>query len=360
MIPLLSAQECAARLNVVFPRGVFDPVMSSPLAGAAVATLLYVDAVALPVGPVDFWARPSMVMWMSGETLSRVSVEERREWREAAARGRRAVEAVLTAWRVPIAAGYADNSRETLRDETFRLWREAGAIRERPGVPKNSSKGRWALEPHFAALFEPSLDSSGVEAAAAKWQEQHLSPGARVRLQFELSQSDADHGVAVTLPGGAGMRLLEPGAASLILKTVIERWAPTRLGRPYVVTISEPGDKIYMADERLLGRLGLSINVSQLLPDAIIADIRDDFVQFWFIEAVNTDGEVHEERRRALLSWAQSHGIREEDCSFLTAFRSRNDPAARKRLKSLASNTYAYFADEPEHELAWYAIAPSD
>ncbi|WP_251439251.1 BsuBI/PstI family type II restriction endonuclease [Microbacterium sp. USTB-Y] len=355
MIALLPADECVARLNVIFPRAVFDSVMSSPLAGQAVAALLYVDAVA--IGTVDFWARPSMVMWFSGDTMARSEVDERREWRSAAVRGRRAVESVLESWHVPLTASYADNSRETLRDETFRLWREAGAIRERAGVPKNSSKGRWALEPHFAALFDPSLDESALEAAAANWQKEHLSPGAKVKLQFERSQSQADHGVAVELPGGAGTRRLEAGVASLILKTVIEKWAPLRLAHPFVVTISEPGDKIYMADEKLLGQLGLQINVSALLPDAIIADIRDDgAVQFWFVEAVNTDGEIHEARRADLIKWATSHGIQEGYCSFLTAFKSRNDAAARKRLKSLASDTYAFFADEPDHELAWYRV----
>lgn len=355
MRTVLTPEQCAERLNVIFPRAAFDSVMSGPLAGAAVATLLYVDAIA--IGPVDFWARPSMVMWMSSETLTHDTPEQRREWRTAAERGRKALETVLSSWGVPPAAGYADNSRETLRDETFRLWREAGAIRERPGVPKNSSKGRWALEPHFAALFDADLEQSAFEEAAHRWQDDHLSPGAKLRVQFAVNQSEVDHGVPVTLPSGGGARTLEPGIASLILKTVIEEWAPNRLGQPYVVTISEPGDKLYTADERLLGRLGLSINVSALLPDAIIADVRDDYVQFWFVEAVNTDGEIDDERRRDLLNWASSHGIRAEDCSFLTAFTSRNSPAARKRLKDLASNTYAYFADEPHHELAWYSLA---
>lgn len=113
MRPLLSPLDCAERLNVVFPRAAFDTVMSSPLAGAAVSTLLYVDAVA--VGPIDFWARPSMVMWMSNDTIARDSPEERIEWRSAAQKGRRALESVLESWEIPLTSGYADNSRETLR-----------------------------------------------------------------------------------------------------------------------------------------------------------------------------------------------------------------------------------------------------
>ena len=157
------------------------------------------------------------------------------------------------------------------------------------------------------------------------------------------------------LPNNGGTRTLEAGAASLILKSLIEEWAPARLSKPYVVTISEPGDKLYTADAALLKLLGITVNVSDLLPDAIIADVADEF-NFWFVEAVNTDGEINEQRKLRLLQWAQDQGINPSQCRFITAFISRNSPSARKRLKDLASGTFAYFADDPGHELAWYPI----
>ncbi|WP_443046000.1 hypothetical protein [Streptomyces sp. GQFP] len=40
----------------------------------------------------------------------------------------------------------------------------------------------------------------------------------------------------------------------------------------------------------------------------------------------------------------------------MTAFESRNSAPARKRLKDLATGTWAWFADEPHHELAWYKV----
>lgn len=356
MRPIITAEEATKRLLVIFPRSAFDTVMSSPLAGAAVAALIYVDAVANDPENL-FWARPSMVTWMSEVMREQTSEEDRLAWRQEAARGSKALSGLLQAWGVPDTPGYADNSRETLRDETFRKWREHSALKERRDLPKTSGAGRWSMEPHFADLFDPSLTESAVEIAAAEWREKHLSPAAKIRVRFAAEGEHTAHAVTVTLPNGAGTRTLETGRASLILKGVIEDWAPKRLQNPYVVSVSEPGDKIFTADAKLLSYLGVAINVSNLLPDALIADVCDDTVDFWFVEAVNTDGEINEARKHDLLEWAEQQSIEPTRCQFLTAFSSRNDPAARKRLKDLAEGSYAYFADEPGHELAWYAIS---
>ncbi len=356
MRAVITAEEATRRLLVIFPRTAFDAVMSSPLAGAAVAALIYVDAVADE--PMKFfWARPSMATWMSEVMREQYSDDDRLAWREAAAKGAKALSGLLQGWGVPDASGYADNSRETLRDETFRKWREHGALRERLDLPKTSGNGRWIMEPHFADIFNPALSERAVGFAAAEWREAHLSPAAKLRVRFAIEGEQAAHAVTVAMPNGAGTRMLEVGRASLILKGVIEDWAPNRLRNPYVVSVSEPGDKVFTADAMLLTYLGVTINVSNLLPDSLIADVNDDAVDFWFVEAVNTDGEINEARKRDFLAWAQQQFIDPARCRFLTAFSSRNDPAARKRLKDLAEGSYAYFADEPGYELAWYAIS---
>jgi hypothetical protein len=111
-----------------------------------------------------------------------------------------------------------------------------------------------------------------------------------------------------------------------------------------------------IGDEQILHQLGIQIDVANVLPDALLADIGSDPVRFWLVEAVATDGPVTEQRRELLLNWAVQQNIAPTSCSFLTAFQSRNAPAARRRLKDLASGTWAWFADEPTHELAWYEL----
>ena len=69
------------------------------------------------------------------------------------------------------------------------------------------------------------------------------------------------------------------------------------------------------------------------------------------MEAVATDGEIHEARKRELLRWAQEHGIGADHCGFLTGFLSRTHDAFRRRAPRLAWGTYAWFADEPDQIL---------
>ena len=81
-------------------------------------------------------------------------------------------------------------------------------------------------------------------------------------------------------------------------------------------------------------------------------------MRFWVVEAVATDGLVTTARRDALLRWAAQQNIAADRCSFLSAFESRNAAPAKRRPKDRASGTWAGFADEPAHELAWYQFIP--
>ncbi|AEF42734.1 BsuBI/PstI family type II restriction endonuclease [Hoyosella subflava] len=358
--PVITPALAEQRLRQIFPRAAFDPTLSAPLAAMAVSALLYIDAVCSDTQPVTTvtWARPTTVIWMSDAALAHPDHQDRLAWRTAAAKGRAQVEALLDQWGEPFQPRYRENSRETLRDETFKHWHQHGAMRKRTDVVTSSSSPRWALRDDFADLFDPSLTDDQAQELAERWRETHLDPGTRLRVVHAQRAEQSSTAVHVTLPDGT-RRSLEPGTSSLILKGVIESWAAARLTTPVVLTVSEPGDKVHIGDEKILQQLGIQIDVANVLPDALIADIGSDPVRFWLGEAVASDGPVTEERRKLLLHWASQQNILPSSCSFLTAFHSRNAAAARRRLKDLASGTWAWFADEPTQELAWYEINPS-
>jgi len=356
--PLLPASECERRLGLVFPRAAFDTVLSGPSAAWAVAAMLYVDAVVPADGsfPDDAtWARPMTVAWMSDEAYARGDAASRGAWTAAQARGKSKVEALLASWELPFHPKYADNTREGIRDETWPKWLDEGAVRIRPGVKTTSSEGRWALTDAFADLFDPQLRGDALIDAIDAYRDTHMSPGGRVKALTARQRDEQTHAVSVQLPNRT-VRQLEPGEASVILKGVIEEWAPVRLVDPVVLTISEPGDKIYTADSAIIQRLGLAIDATRLLPDALLVDIGASPTTFWVIEVVSSDGPIDDDRKRALLRWAAQQNIPEGSLEFLTAFGSRNASPARRRLKDLAAGTYAWYADEPGHELAWYEL----
>lgn len=357
--PLIDRDLATERLKRIFPNTAFDTVLSSPLAAAAVVAMLYVGAVVdddadPPI--VDFvWARPATVMQMSEEALALSSEDDRRAWARAEAQSTKKIVNLLYEHGIDHHPWYAANSRETVRDETWPGWRRHGAVRQRHGIPTNSSKPRWALTASFAKLFDPELTADDLEVAIDAWRNRHMDPGDVLRIHRANELAKATHQTPVALPGG-GTRVLEPGTASAILKGVIEEWAPRKMDEPFVVAINEPGAKAWAEDTATLAAAGIGINVSSVLPDAIIVDIGTKPPTFWIVEAVASDGEVNEDRKADLLAWAADQYIDPNRCEFVSAFTSRNGAPARKRLKDIASGTYVWFLDEPTHELAWYEL----
>ncbi|OZE28475.1 hypothetical protein CH278_23955 [Rhodococcus sp. 05-2254-5] len=358
--PVPTRTEVEQRLLAIFPRAAFDTALSSPIAATGVTAMLYVGAI-VPEDdePTDEhrWMTPTMCLWLSDAGIVHTDFYEREQWYAAARRGQNKVRSLVTEWGHEYNPWYANNSREPLRDESLRMLRERGAATWRPGKPQNYSGPRWALAGAFAALFDPDLTGTDLDEAIEQWRSGHLEPLEMVRISVQGNMAAASTAVTVTMPHDRSTRALEPGVASLILKGVIEQWAPARLVVPVVVSISEPGNKLYVADGQLLAAAGISISVSTLLPDALIVDIGTKPATFWVVEAVATDGEIDNARKAALLQWAADQKIPPARCQFLSAFVSRNEGPARKRLKDLATGSFAWFLAEPSHELAWYELA---
>lgn len=361
MRPLLSVAEIQRRLGAILPGT--DPTNVGLLAARTFAAMLYVNAVHSEHDDLTTeigWARPSTVIWLSDDVYAHDDEASRKQWSKAAARGRRQVEELHQQWGLSTSLRwYADNTRETLRDETLPHWLQVGGVRKRPNVPTNSSKPRWAMDDGFADLFNPALQDDALRQAIEVWRDSHLSPGDRLRISKLAERALAQHQVVVTLPDGV-QRSLEPGDSSLIIRGVLEQWAPARLTDPVVLTISEPGAKVFLADAAQLATLGIRIDPKTLLPDVVVADIGVKPTRFWIVEVCSSDGEINEARKNALLDWAALQRIPAELCSFLTAFYDRSDQVARRHLKDLAVDSFAWFLTEPTRELAWQEIENAD
>lgn len=338
----LSREEIEQRLKVIFA-GVPETVVQGHQAAAAVYVCLYVGAVS---GQRKI--RPTTVLWMSDEAAAWQSADDREAWYRAAMRGRKAVVELLRSRGMSHHAWYADNSREPLRDETFRRWGQYRAILRDESGATTYSGAAWSLDPSFARLFDPSLAGDELAEAIAAWQTDHLGTVALTRIALARQTARSADQVEVSLPGG-GHRRLAPGASSLILKGVLEEWAVAYLRSPAVLFISESREHLDVVDEKLLTQLGITIKRDRLLPDALIFDA--DNGAYWFIEVVASDGPINEQRKGELIRWAKTQGIPEANCRFLTAFLGRAHPAFRKRVPDLAWGTYAWFLDEPDRAM---------
>ena len=339
---LTSRAVCQERLRRVFPEQVTHRGrLTNQLAASAVFVSLYVGSVA---GARK--VRPSMVLWMCDAAARRTRITERREWYEAALRGKRSLSELLRTWGVQHQPWYGDNTREPLRDETFRTWAEYGALLRDETVPTTSPVPQWSLADDFASLFRTRLRGDELERAISRWQENHLGAAglARVAIARQLAGPGAQ--VVVDLPGG-GRRTLAPGGSSLIVKGVIERLAPRLLERPGVLFISESREHVDVVDDRLLRRLGIEIDAARVLPDALLFDAGPGV--FWLVEAAYTAGASDEARKAALVEWAVSQNLDPAACRYLSAFVSRTAQPFRRLVSSLAWGTHVWFLDEPEN-----------
>lgn len=356
-LPSLLADRDAyrERLELILPRAFTGTNHSdNPVAAAAAFTMLYVGAVD-GHNPI----RPSSITWMSDAIADHRTDEQRLAYYEAAMVSLQRVEMLCQEWGVEHRSWYASNSREGPRDDTFRAWRDNGALLIDPTVPTTSARPRYTLAADFATLFSPDLTGDSLTERVRRWQDEHLSAAGMVRAQRARQERAAEAAVTVKMPGGK-LRALHPGASSEIARAVIEQLAPSLLGDPVVILVSESGDKLDVLDDQLLRRLGLPIDVGRLLPDLLLIDVATGADHLWMIEIVATDGAVTEARKADLTEWATQRGrVAEDKCRFLTAFASRTAAPAKRLLPVLARGSFAWFADEPDGLLSWDDIAAS-
>jgi len=245
-------------------------------------------------------------------------------------------------------AWYADNSRERARDEGVRRGLlPLNAMIKRQGVDTTSSKGRYALHPAFAALFDPTLTGVLLNAAIEAWQQTYLTGSARARAALAGTIDDA--GITVVHPQG-GSTLLPAGESPLITKAVVEEFSKRFLAKPAVVWISDSAIKRF-SDDRLNQVLHIKLDVASLLPDVILVDSPPPALKLVFVEVVATDGTVTEQRKTELLELLSTStmGFRPEDAIFVTAYRDRAARPVSRAMRELAWQSFAWFMSEPDH-----------
>lgn len=343
---------------MIFPQG-FKSTLSSPISAATVAGLIWAGCV-MPSDDAELdeslsYARPTTSLWMNAELLRITDKNKRREWYQAHLLGQSRAAELQRNWGINTEQWYATNSRETVRKGIFIVGAQYGAMREGVGVKTNANSPRWIMCRSFAKLFNPMLEGKELREAIDTWTDTAMDPEQRLRALVARERESTATNVTVVLPSGE-VRKLSPGESSLILKGVIEVWAEQRLREPSVLTISEPGDKKAFIDDQRLSIAGININVSDLLPDALIVDMGLRPAEFWIIEAVATGGPVDERRKERFIEWAKTQRINPQQLRFLNAFISRNDSAAKRHLMDLAVGTYAWYLDEPNRELSWSSI----
>lgn len=333
---LVSLKEVQERLNQIFPEAFPDRrILVGTMATRVVYVFLYGDF----IEGNDCYLRPSHVYFFTAEQAKKTSRGERAAWCRYAGK---------PGFRPPGKRWYADNSRESIRDDLMRnTMLRFGIAHKQSGVAVTSSKPIWYLDMSFAALFHPSLKGRYLEQAIAKWRESALNAGTLQRMALRASGIQKRTGdVFIEMPDGSRMRV-SAGPSSNIAKDVIEQYAQRHLEAPAVLWLSASDKKAYSQFVELAATVGLQFDLNAELPDVILADMTHP-VRFVFCEIVASDGAVTEARREALIQLIEQSRIPLSHVTFVTAYEDRDTAPFKKNFSQLAYNSYAWFRTAPD------------
>lgn len=351
--PYATFEQVQERLLAIFPDGFeFRGVCTREAAAATVFTLLYIGA----IDGSGRKAQPKQIYRMDDEQAAMLSVAERIDYAAQSRKG--GFKSRGQPW-------YADNSRESIRDEAIRQgFLPVGAMVDDKTLATTSSVPRYALAEDFAGLFDPALTDAALEKAISDWRTNHLTAGAlaRIKLVSAGTGKTSANKVLVTFPNQETRRLV-PGPSSVISKAVIEEFTKHFLTDPAVIWLSESGNKVVARDDELARSIGLTIDASRNLPDIILADLGEGHGQqnvlLVFVEVVATDGPISTVRKSELLEITRAAALEDSRVAFVTAYLDRNAAPLKKTLPTLAWNSFVWLASEPESIVALYGESSS-
>jgi hypothetical protein len=329
-------EEIQDRLKRIFPRDVdTNGYIIREMGAKSVYTTLYCFC-----AEAEEWIRPATITCMTDEQAAILDSESRKKWLEIS-QGTKAPRDIPGRW-------YKPNTREPIRDETLREMVRLGAVIERSGLPTTSPLPRYSLHEKFTALFNPDLQGDTLKNAIIAWQNEFLSAPALARLALykRLLSSQSD-GVLINLPNSE-TRKLAAGPSSELAKAVVEQFTKNFMKEPAVILMSESAKKLLLKDDEICRAIGFNVNVSDVLPDLILAELGEERPIIVFVECVATDGPINDRRKQELIMLAREAGYRDADCAYVTVFKDRSDSASRRLVPSIAWGTFIWYVSEPE------------
>jgi hypothetical protein len=239
---------------------------------------------------------------------------------------------------------YAPNTRETFRRQTMHQFVAAGIALYNPDEPQrpvNSPKTVYQIEPDVFALLR-SYRTPQWKVNLSTCLSTHQTLAARYAKERKLNQ------IPVKIPAGATIRLT-PGEHSLLLKAVIEDFAPRFAPGSALVYAGDTGDKWGYFDKELSLRLGISVDSHGKMPDVVIYHTDKNWLLL--VECVTSHGPVDAKRHEEL---ADLFAASSPPLLYVTAFPNRAVMA--RYLAEIAWETEVWCADSPSHVIHFNGV----
>ena len=240
---------------------------------------------------------------------------------------------------------YAPNTRETVRRQSMHQMVDAGLALlnpDDPSRPVNSPKTVYQIEPSTLELLK-TYDTDEWERTLETYLESIKTLTAKYAKEREMNQ------IPVTMATEGETLYLSPGNHSLLIKAIIEDFAPRFVPGGTLVYTGDTGDKWGYFDQELLAKLGVKVDSHGKMPDVILYHKEKDWLLL--VESVTSHGPVDGKRHEEL---ARLFSKSKAPLVYVTAFPSRSIMAPY--LSVIAWETEVWCADAPTHLIHFNGI----
>jgi BsuBI/PstI restriction endonuclease domain/BsuBI/PstI restriction endonuclease HTH domain len=232
---------------------------------------------------------------------------------------------------------YAPNTRETFRRQTMHQLVDAGIALynpDNPLRPVNSPKAVYRIAPAALELLQAQGSATWPLALAS-----FLASKPTLVAQYAAAREQRQ--ISVTLSNGETVKLT-PGEHSVLIKAIIEDFAPRFAPGSVLVYAGDTGAKWVCFDKQHLSSLGVSVDSHGKMPDVVLHDISKNWLLL--VESVTSHGPVNGKRHAELAKlFKRAHA----GLVYVTAFPNRKVMA--KYLNDMAWETEVWLADAPSH-----------
>lgn len=231
---------------------------------------------------------------------------------------------------------YAPNTRETFRRFSIHQMVQAGLVRpnpDNPTRPVNSPKTVYQVAPAVLDLVRKHGTRNWNRLLAA-YNKNHTSLAARY--------ADARRMKLIPVRMEGEEVHLTPGKHSLLIRDVIEQFAPRFTPGAHILSLGDTGKKWAVRDEAGFKKLGITLDDHGKMPDVVLHDTRRNWLLL--VEVVTSHGPVNPKRHAELKAqFVKSKA----GLVFVTAFPTRS--IMNRYWNELAWETEVWVAEHPDH-----------
>jgi hypothetical protein len=231
---------------------------------------------------------------------------------------------------------YAENTRETVRDESIKPLVAAGVVVRNPNAPYRSTNSPATVYQIATEALDLLRRFGQSEWSAAlkdylSDRETLIERYARKRAELQLQMKIGESTIQIS-----------PGKHSELIKQILEEFVPRFAPNALTLYVGDTGSKWGLFNEDKLAELGVTVSRHGQMPDVLVYDEEKNWL--FLIESVTSNGPIDGRRYEELLGL---FGKSNADLVFVTAFPNRQ--IMRRYLHVLAWETEVWIADSPDH-----------